>query len=112
MAHRRDGTPVALVTDLSTGLQTLATAQTEEGGFGLTAAQRARTLAMLAEGRSGVLIFDDSDECGDINIEGEARLLVVSHVPSSRQWWRNAGRWLKRWRASRLGPVVVRLSAR
>jgi xanthine dehydrogenase accessory factor len=76
------GVPVVLITDLSTGMQTLLTARTQEGGFGLTPAQRDKALRMLAQDRSGLLVADDDD--GDDEIEGAARLSAVVHNPPPR----------------------------
>jgi xanthine dehydrogenase accessory factor len=76
------GVPVALITDLSTGMQTLLTDQTQEGGFGLTAAQRDKALRMLAQDRSGLLVADEDD--ADDEIEGAARLSVAAHNPPLR----------------------------
>lgn len=80
-ALRADKTPTALVTDLSTGMQTLVTAQTQEGGFGLTDRQKADVLRMLAHDQSGVLTAGDDDHD---DVESRARLLVVAHNPPVR----------------------------
>lgn len=80
-ANKAAKIPTALVLDLSTGLQTLATAAGQEGGFGLTEAQRGEALRMLAADVSGPLkpAADDDDE-----LEGAARLFVVAHNPPLR----------------------------
>lgn len=72
--------PTALITDLSTGLHTLLTGETQEGGFGLTAAQRDAALRLLAGDRSGLLPRDEDDE----ELEGAARLFVAVHNPPPR----------------------------
>lgn len=82
-ALKAAGAPVVLITDLSTGMQTLLTERTQEGGFGLTAAQRDKALRMLAQDRSGLLIADE-DEDADDDVEGAARLLAISHNPPLR----------------------------
>lgn len=81
-ANKAAKIPTASVLDLSTGLQTLVTAAgREEGGFGLTDAQRIEALRMLAADVSGPLkaVTDDDDALG-----GEARLFVVAHNPPLR----------------------------
>lgn len=79
-ANKAAKIPTALVLDLATGLQTLVTAAGQEGGFGLTEAQRAEALRMLAADVSGPLkLASDDDE-----MEGAARLFVVAHNPPLR----------------------------
>lgn len=81
-ANKAAKTPTALVLDLSTGLQTLVTAAGQEGGFGLTPAQRAEALRMLAADVSGPLNVA-SDDDGE-ELDGAARLFVVAHNPPLR----------------------------
>ncbi|HRQ83352.1 MAG TPA: XdhC family protein [Azospirillaceae bacterium] len=80
-ANKAAKIPTALVLDLATGLQTLVTAAGQEGGFGLTEAQRIEALRMLAADVSGPLkLAADDDE----ELEGAARLFVVAHNPPLR----------------------------
>ena len=81
-ASKAAKTPTALVLDLSTGMQTLVTSAGQEGGFGLTPAQRAEALRMLAADVSGPLKVP-SDDDGD-ELDGAARLFVVAHNPPLR----------------------------
>lgn len=80
-ANKAAKIPTAIALDLATGLQTLVTAAGQEGGFGLTEAQRAEALRMLAADVSGPLkLAADDDE----ELEGAARLFVVAHNPPLR----------------------------
>lgn len=80
-ANKAAKIPTALVLDLATGLQTLVTAAGQEGGFGLTEAQRVEALRMLAADVSGPLMLAADD---DEELEGAARLFVVAHNPPLR----------------------------
>jgi len=65
LALREVREPVAVVTELATGLQCLVTATACHGGFGLTDGQRARVLAAIAADRSGVrTLAEDEVEAG------------------------------------------------
>ena len=80
-ANKAAKIPTAVALDLATGLQTIVTAAGQEGGFGLTEAQRAEALRMLAADASGPLKLAADD---DDDLEGAARLFVVSHNPPLR----------------------------
>jgi xanthine dehydrogenase accessory factor len=74
------GLPVARLVDLVTGLNTLVTAETVEGGFGLEPAELAEIRRRLHSGRSGVL---SPGEDGRLLVQVFAqplRLLVVGAV--------------------------------
>lgn len=82
VAIRRQRIPAALVTDLSTGLQCVVTADTQSGGFGLTGPQRAEVLRRIADDDSG-LVVPGNDGDGE-ELDGASRLLVVVHNPPAR----------------------------
>ncbi|AWJ82786.1 xanthine dehydrogenase [Azospirillum sp. TSH58] len=77
LAARKAGRPVALVTDLGTGLQTLVYEDAVHGGFGLEADRLAEVRERLRQDRSG-LITDPEDE------EDGAQLFVQTHNPPLR----------------------------
>lgn len=81
-ANKAAKIPTALVLDLASGLQTLVTAAGQEGGFGLTDAQRIEALRMLAADVSGPLKLASDDD--EEELEGAARLFVVAHNPPLR----------------------------
>lgn len=56
---RRDRCPVALVTDLTTGLQTLVFETVIHGSFGLDAAEARIVRHHLRAGQSGIVETDD-----------------------------------------------------
>ena len=76
LAARKTGLPVALVTDLNTGLQTLVYEDAIHGGFGLEDDLLAEVRERLRQDRSG-LITDPEDEDG-------LRLFVQAHNPPLR----------------------------
>ena len=76
LAARKTGLPVALVTDLNTGLQSLVYEDAIHGGFGLEDDLLAEVRERLRQDRSG-LITDPEDEDG-------LRLFVQAHNPPLR----------------------------
>lgn len=74
MRLRAEAVPAALVTDLTTGLKTLVTAETVQGGFGLEDHHLAEVRARIAADRSGVIEPEDED----------TRLFVQVHAPPAR----------------------------
>ena len=76
LAARKSGLPVALVTDLNTGLQSLVYEDAIHGGFGLENDLLAEVRERLRQDRSG-LITDPEDEDG-------LRLFVQAHNPPLR----------------------------
>jgi len=72
--------PVALVTDLSTGLQSLVFHDALHGGFGLEEHHLAEIRARLRQDRSGLIAFPDVEGYED---EGP-RLFVHAHNPPLR----------------------------
>lgn len=77
LAAREAGRPVALVTDLSTGLQTLVYEDAVHGGFGLEDHLLAEVRERLRQDRSGLITDPDEDEDG-------LRLFVQTHNPPLR----------------------------
>ncbi|KAA0681399.1 XdhC family protein [Roseomonas genomospecies 6] len=77
LAAREAGRPVALVTDLSTGLQTLVYEDAVHGGFGLEDDLLAEVRERLRQDRSGLITDAEDDEDG-------LRLFVQTHNPPLR----------------------------
>ncbi|MBK3797676.1 xanthine dehydrogenase [Azospirillum brasilense] len=77
LAARKAGRPVALVTDLGTGLQTLVYEDAIHGGFGLEDDLLEEVRERLRQDRSG-LISDPEDE------EDGVQLFVQTHNPPLR----------------------------
>lgn len=77
LAARKAGRPVALVTDLGTGLQTLVYEDAVHGGFGLEDDLLEEVRERLRQDRSG-LISDQEDE------EDGVQLFVQTHNPPLR----------------------------
>lgn len=76
LAAKASGTPVALVTDLSSGLQTLVFEDAIHGSFGLEDDQLAEVRERLRQDRSGLI--------GDLEDEDSPRLFVQAHNPPLR----------------------------
>ncbi|TWA67972.1 putative sulfurylase large subunit (molybdopterin cytosine dinucleotide biosynthesis) [Azospirillum brasilense] len=77
LAARKAGRPVALVTDLGTGLQTLVYEDAIHGGFGLEDDLLAEVLERLRQDRSGLINDLEEDEDG-------VQLFVQTHNPPLR----------------------------
>lgn len=75
---RADKEPVALVTDLNTGLQTLVFADRVEGGFGLPESHLDAVRDRIRDDHSGLI--EDEDEDGGSGV----RLFVQVHNPPLR----------------------------
>lgn len=75
---RADKEPVALVTDLTTGLQTLVFMERVEGGFGLSPAHLEAVRDRITDDASGLIEEEDAD--GDM----ARRLFVQVHNPPLR----------------------------
>lgn len=74
LALKAEGVPVALVTDLGSGLQSIVTADTVEGGFGLEEVDGAEVRRRIAADASGML--EDADR--------DLRLFAQVHNPPLR----------------------------
>lgn len=77
LAARKAGRPVALVTDLGTGLQTLVYEDAVHGGFGLEDDLLAEVRERLRQDRSGLLTDQEDEEDG-------VQLFVQTHNPPLR----------------------------
>ncbi|CAO3374675.1 XdhC family protein [Azospirillum argentinense] len=77
LAARKAGRPVALVTDLGTGLQTLVYEDAIHGGFGLEDDLLAEVRERLRQDRSGLVSDLEEDEDG-------VQLFVQTHNPPLR----------------------------
>ncbi|MHA7062353.1 XdhC family protein [Azospirillum argentinense] len=77
LAARKAGRPVALVTDLGTGLQTLVYEDAIHGGFGLEDDLLEEVRERLRQDRSGLLTDPEEDEDG-------VQLFVQTHNPPLR----------------------------
>ncbi|WP_353859353.1 XdhC/CoxI family protein [Azospirillum formosense] len=77
LAARKAGRPVALVTDLGTGLQTLVYEDAVHGGFGLEDDLLAEVRERLRQDRSGLLTDPEDEEDG-------VQLFVQTHNPPLR----------------------------
>lgn len=76
LSAKADGTPVALVTDLNSGQQTLVFEDAMHGQFGLDDDLLEEVRHRLRQDRSGVI--------GDIEDEDDSRLFVQTHTPPLR----------------------------
>ncbi len=79
IAARAAGVPVALVTDLTSGLQSLVFEDAVHGGFGLEDHHLVRIRERIHRDRSGLLDPDDAEKA-----EEAARLFVQVHNPPLR----------------------------
>ncbi|MDQ2102631.1 XdhC family protein [Azospirillum isscasi] len=79
LAARETSRPVALVTDLNTGLQTLVYEDAVHGGFGLEDDLLAEVRERLRQDRSGLITDADGDDDED-----GLRLFVQTHNPPLR----------------------------
>lgn len=77
LAARKAGRPVALVTDLGTGLQTLVYEDAIHGGFGLEDDRLAEVRDRLRQDRSGLITDPEGEEDG-------VQLFVQTHNPPLR----------------------------
>lgn len=75
LAARAEGKPVATVTCLATGLQSLVDETAQHGGFALGPGQLAEVRMWLRDDRSGILVDEDDED---------SRLFVQSHSPEPR----------------------------
>lgn len=82
LAAKRARIPAGLVTDLSTGLQTLVTADSATGGFGLEEWALDEVRHRIAEDAGGTIRRPDDDD--DDEIERSSRLFVAVHNPPPR----------------------------
>lgn len=80
LTARAEKVPVALVTDLTTGLQSLVTHDAVHGGFGFQEHHLAEIRAMLRLDRSGMVSFPDIEGYED---EGP-HLFIQAHNPPLR----------------------------